>query len=105
VSAKILKLSKGGAISFFITASENATGTATGTIGLPSGARVVRFKSAKVKLAPGVVSRLTLKLSKKNSKAVRKALRRHRKLRAKITVTVTDAAGNRTVKQLSPRLS
>jgi hypothetical protein len=100
---KSLKLSKGGAVSFFMTASENATGTATGTIGLPKGAKIIRLKAAKVKLAAGVSTRIALKLSKGNLKAARKALAHH-KLRAKITVTVSDAAGNRRVKLLAPRL-
>jgi hypothetical protein len=105
VIAKSLKLSKRGAVSFFMTASESATGNATGTINVPAKlSKVVRFKSAAVKLAPGSVTKVTLKLSRRNLQTVRKALARHRKLRAKITVTVSDAAGNRTTKQLSPRL-
>jgi hypothetical protein len=94
------KLSKAGALSFFMTASEAATGTASGTINLTGAAKVVRFKRTKVRFAAGKLTRVRLKLSKKNAKAARKALRRH-PLRAKVRVTVTDAAGNRRVKKLT----
>ena len=51
--AKTLKLSKNGAISFLMTTKEDASGNATGTISLPKASKVVRFKTAKVKLAIG----------------------------------------------------
>jgi hypothetical protein len=94
--AKTLKLSKNGAISFLMTTKEDASGNATGTISLPKASKVVRFKSAKVKLAIGKLTRVTLKLSSSNLKAARKALRHH-KLKARLTITVKDIAGNRSV--------
>jgi hypothetical protein len=96
-------LSKGGALSFVMTSAEPATGAATGTIGLPKTAKVVRFKTATVSLAPGKLSQITLKLARSAAKKVRKALKRHA-LKAKVTVTVKDAAGNQTVKRLTVKL-
>jgi hypothetical protein len=93
------KLSKKGAISFALTSSEPATGTATGTISLPKTARSVRFSTSNFKLAPGQFTSVTLKLPKSGAKAVRKALA-HRTLKADITFTLTDSAGNKAVKVL-----
>jgi hypothetical protein len=96
-------LSRGGSISFSMTADEAATGTATGTISVPTTAKTVRFKSTRVTLAAGRLTRISLKLSKRNAKAVRKALRHHR-LKAKVTVRVKDAAGNQTIKKIAVKL-
>ena len=101
--SKLLKLSKSGAISFTLTSGENATGTATGTVSLPRTSRVVRFKTAKFSLSAGKRTKVTLKLPKSALKKVRSALRHHR-LKAKLTITAKDAAGNQTVKKLSAKL-
>jgi hypothetical protein len=98
VIARVKKLSNRGSLSFTVADTENATGTATGTISLPKSARVVRFKTAKLKLNAGQSKKVTLHLSKSALKAVRKALRHH-KLKVKITVTL-----NHTVKRLSTTL-
>lgn len=101
--AKGAQLSKSGALSFVMTAAEAATGTATGTIGLPKTAKVVRFKTATIKLAPGKLSQITLKLPKRAAKRVSRARKRHA-LKAHITITVKDAAGNQTVQKLTVKL-
>jgi hypothetical protein len=94
--AKTLRLSKRGAISFLMTTKEDASGNATGTISVPKASKVVRFKATKLKLTVGKLTRVTLKLSKGGLKAVRKALKHHQ-LKAKLRVTVKDAAANPTV--------
>ena len=94
------KLSKKGAISFVLTSSEPASGTVTGAINVPKAAKSVRFKAATVKLTPGKFTRVTLKLPKSGAKGVRNAPRA-RRLKASITVTISDAAGNRSVKTLT----
>jgi biotin synthase-related radical SAM superfamily protein len=90
-------------ISFSITADENSTGTAAGTISLPRTAKLVRFHPAKVTLTAGKPATLTLRLSKRDARLVRNLLNHH-KLKAKVAVTVNDAAGNRTLKKLTLRL-
>lgn len=102
-STKGAKLSRSGALSLAMTSSEPASGSATGTISLPSVAKTVRFKTAKVKLTPGKRTKISLKLSTSNAQKVRKALKHH-KLKAKITVTVKDSAGNTTTKKLTIEL-
>lgn len=96
--AKVLKLSKRGSVSFTVTDSQSATGRATGTINLPKRAKVVRFKTAKFKVAPGKRTKVTLKLSARSLKSVRKALKHH-KLKANITVKLGP-----TVKKLHTKL-
>jgi hypothetical protein len=103
-SAHSAKLSKRGTISLFVTSNENSTGTATGTISVPKLAKTVRFAMRSVTLAAGKRTKLTLKLSKKNAALVRKALAKRKKLTAKITLSVKDAAGNPTTKKLSLKL-
>ena len=78
-----------------VKADEASTAVAGATIALPKGsAKVVRLKQASKTLAPGSSTKLKLKLSKKRLGQVRGALREGKKLRAKINVTVRDAAGN-----------
>jgi hypothetical protein len=102
-STKSAKLSKSGGLSFTMTSSEAATGSATGTISLPSAAKTVRFNTAKVNLVPGKLTKISLKLSKSNLKKVRKVLKHH-KLKAKVTVTVKDSADNTSIKKLIIKL-
>jgi hypothetical protein len=42
------------------------------------------------------VSELSLRLSKRTAGVFRRALRKHSRLTARVTVTATDQAGNRT---------
>jgi hypothetical protein len=103
--AHTAKLSRSGAIAFRLTSTENATGTATGTISLPKGAKVVRFKRAKVTLTANRAATIKLKLAKKDAARVRRALGRHSRLKAKITLAAHDAAGNATTKRLTLKLA
>ena len=59
---------------------------------------VGRVRDAR--LSGGKATTVTLKLSRKDASAVRKALKHH-KLKAKVNLTLKDAAGNQTVKKLS----
>jgi hypothetical protein len=102
-STKKAKLSSGGALSFMVTAAESGTGTVTGTISVPKGAKTIRFARKSVKLVAGKPVKVTLKLSKKNAKLVRKALR-HKKLTAKITLTATAPSGDSASQKLAIKL-
>jgi hypothetical protein len=73
---------------------EPGTITATATVSAPKTSRVYRFKAVSVKALPGITNKLRLRLPKKALKVVRKALKRHRKLKAKVTVTARDKSGN-----------
>jgi hypothetical protein len=103
-SAHSAVVSRTGAISFFVKSDENSTGTATGTISVPKLAKTVRFAKRTVTLTAGKRTKVTLKLSKKNAALVLKALKRHKKLKAKVTLSAKDAAGNPSTKKLSLKL-
>jgi hypothetical protein len=103
-AAHAAKLSRAGAISFFVNSNENSAGTASGTISVPKLAKVVRFAQRRVTLTAGKRTKVTLNLSKKSAALVRKALARHKKLKAKVTLRVKDTAGNQSVKKLSLKL-
>lgn len=104
VSRRALRLSKKGAISFFVTTNEAATGVASGTVNLPNASSVVRFKRAKVKFKAGKATKVTLRLPKKQVAHVRRTLRKKKTLRAKVTLTVKDAAGNAKTRKLTLKL-
>ncbi len=78
-----------------LSADEDSTATASGVAGK------IRFKSAKRALRAGAKARVRLTLPKAALKKAGKALRRHKKLKANVTVVVTDAAGNRTSRRLT----
>jgi hypothetical protein len=103
VSRSALRLSKKGSISFFVTSNEAATGVAGATVNLGKTAKVVRFKRAKIKLAAGKRTRVTLKLAKKKIPSVRRSLRKKR-LTAKVVLTLQDSAGNKRAKTLKLKL-
>ena len=74
--------------------AEPGTVTATGTVKVPNASKVYRFKTASAKVFPGTRVKLRLRLPKKALKVVKKALKRGKKLKAKVTVTAKDLAGN-----------
>jgi hypothetical protein len=68
------------------------------------GRRTVRFKTVKRALSAGVRKKLRLRLARKAKRRVKRSLARGRSLRAKVKITVADAAGNATVKRARIRL-
>jgi hypothetical protein len=82
-----------------VRTSENATIKATGTVSVRTASRVYRFKPKRIILSGNSSMKVPLRLTKKNLAAVKRALRHKRRLKAKITVTATDAAGNRRTKK------
>ena len=82
-----------------VRTSETATIKATGTLSVRTASRVYRFKPKSVLLGGNSSMKVPLRLTKKNLRAVKRALRHKRRLKAKITVTATDAAGNRRTKK------
>jgi hypothetical protein len=80
-----------------------STVTATATVSLPNGGKVLRFKRATKKAAAGAKSTLKLKLTKAQLRRVKAALRHH-KLKAKAVVTTTASGQKPSVKRISIRL-
>jgi hypothetical protein len=73
---------------------ERGTISAGGTVSVPNSSKVFKFKTASAKVDAGVGAKLRLKLSRKALATVKRALKRHRKLKARITITAKDIAGN-----------
>jgi streptogramin lyase len=89
------KQKAGGRVSVYVTCtSEACTTSASGTIRVPSASKVYRIGTPAVQANQGARVRLKLAVPRKAQKLIKKALRRHRTVRAKVTVTVKDAAGN-----------
>lgn len=77
------------------SSSEDGFATASGTLNTPGAAKTFRLKGIKSRrIAAGKRATLKLKVPKKALKAGKRARRRHKKVRAKIRVSVKDAAGN-----------
>lgn len=83
-----------GHIGLWVTASEAVRVTARGTVRIPSHSRLHRLRTTGAKAAANSRIRLSLRMTKKTKRAARRALRRGRRLRARFSVTVKDAAGN-----------
>lgn len=76
-------------------ATEAGTVTATGTVSVSGASKVYRFKRASRSVAANVKTTLRLKLAKKSLRAVKRALKEHKRLKAKLTLTASDKAGNK----------
>jgi subtilisin len=84
--------------------AEPATVTATATVRLPAGAaRLVRARGS-AQAAPNRRLRVSLRLTPAGLRSTKHALRRGRHVRARVTMTVTDAAGNARTKTRLVRL-
>jgi len=79
----------------------NAVGTGRVLIaGRPvRGAAFFRFRRTRRTVAAAEEEELSFRVSSNARRAIRRAVRRGRRVRAKVRVTVTDAAGNRTVRR------
>jgi hypothetical protein len=83
--------------------SETAQIKATGTISVGNASKVYRFKTKTLSLPGNASTKVRLKLAKKKLRAVKRALKK-RRLKAKVTITATDAAGNRRTKKATLRV-
>jgi hypothetical protein len=83
-----------GHVGLWVTASEAVKVTTRGTLRIPSRRRAHRLHPAAANGAANRSVRMSLRMAKKTRRAARRALRRGRRLRARISVTVRDAAGN-----------
>jgi hypothetical protein len=84
--------------------SEPGTLRASAKVSVPGASKVYAFKTASRAVGANVRTKLRLKLSKKRLKVVKRALRRGKRLKARITVTATDRAGNKRADKATIRL-
>jgi hypothetical protein len=85
--------------------SEPGTLKASAKVSVPGASRVYAFKTVTRAVGANVRKRLRLKLAKQRLKAVKRALRRGKKLKARVTVTARDKAGNRRAQKATIRLT
>jgi hypothetical protein len=78
-----------------VTLSEAGSVRVSGTVSVPGVSKVLRFKSVTRSVRANVRVTLKPKLSRKAKRAVKKALRRGRRLKARLTISARDQAGNR----------
>jgi hypothetical protein len=105
VRGRAVRLSRGGSVSFFVTASESSTGTATGSVRLPGRMRVLRFSPSALTLPANATTKVTLELSKRSSGIVRKAVSLGKRPSAAVTLILRDAAGNQATRRLALQLN
>jgi hypothetical protein len=83
---------------------EACRATAQGTVSVPGSAATFRLKAVTAGVVKGQRARLALKLPSEARAAVRRALAKGRRVSARVTVTVVDAAGNRSQAKRTIRL-
>jgi hypothetical protein len=93
-------------VSVTVTCSASCTATATGKLAFEgaAAARSFKLKTAKRAIAAGVRATLRLRVPRPLRRAAKRALKQDRKVRAKLTITVVDAAGSRGAKHRTVRL-
>jgi hypothetical protein len=90
-------------LSITLDPGEGVKAKLSGSVTVPGASKVYRFKTVNKSVSAGKKTKLRLKLASKAKKRVKRALRR-KKLKAKLTLVVTDAAGNARTKKYTVRL-
>jgi hypothetical protein len=101
-SQKVLR--QRGVLVVAASPAEDATVRATGTVAVRSAAKVFRFIPVIKEVPQGGKAGLKLKLKRRALSALARALKAGKRLRAKLTVTAKDAAGNPNTEQRTIRL-
>ena len=95
----------GAAVSVTVSCiNEACRTTATGAVSVPGSGRYT-LTSAVARIGKGARAQLELKLPVEARRAIKKAQRKRKAIKASITVTARDAAGNETVKTRTIRLT
>jgi hypothetical protein len=90
-------------VSVKVLADEPVTATVAGTVSVPNTTSLRRLARTTATLKQNKWTKLKIGIPKKSRRPIKRALKRHRKLAAKLTVTLKDAAGN--VTRLKPAVS
>ena len=93
--ATLQRLVRARAVVITARPNEAAALRATGTLNVPRASKVFRLRAVRTSAAAGRRVTLRLRLPRAAIPAVRRALARKKRVTARITVTATDAAGNR----------
>ena len=93
-----------GRLHLFASSSESGSAVVKGRVRMSQLARSYALQRATNAVSAGAQTKLVVRVPKKTLRAIRSALARHRTVRAKLAITVTDAAGNAAAKSVSIRL-
>ena len=80
-------------LSITLNAGEAVKATLSGSVSVAGASKVYRFRTVRRNLGAGK-TKLSLRLPAKGKRAVKRALKRRKRLKAKLRLVVTDAAGN-----------
>ncbi len=96
----------GPTVDINVTCAAGCTATATGnlTVGRAAASRSLKLKTANKTIAAGTSATMKLRVPKRVRKAAKTALKQGRKVKAKLAITIVDAAGTRTVKRRTVKL-
>jgi hypothetical protein len=103
-AAKIESLKK-GSLSIVVSTSENSTARVSATVSVPRLAKVYRIGPISKAIRANHPTKIVLKLKRKTLKRIRVALGAHKKLKASLTVSVSDAANNTATSKRTIRLT
>jgi hypothetical protein len=92
-------------LAVFVKLNEAGTVTAGAGVNVPAATRRFAFKRVTRTLPANVRTKFRLKLKRTASRRVKRALKRGKRLRARVTLTAKDSAGNVSVKRLRVRLT
>ncbi len=89
-----------------LTVGSNETATASGqaSVSVPGGKKPVTSKAATASIPASGTAQLKFKFKKSSLKKIKKAISKGKRPKAKITVTVTDGAANKTTLSKSVKL-
>ncbi len=80
-----------------VSSNEAAKAVGTATVSVPAGKKAVKSKQAKANIPANGKKKLKLKFKSKALKTIKKAIaKKGKNPKAKIAVTLTDNAGNKT---------
>ena len=91
-------------LSLTVGSNEAATASGQASVGVPGGKKPLTSKTATASIPAGGTAKLKFKFKKSALKKIKKAIAKGKKPKAKITVTVTDGAANKTTLSKSVKL-
>jgi hypothetical protein len=87
---------RGRAIYVYVKCDEVCTVTASGRIAALQVAKALRTASTKLTLKPGVRTKIKLPITARTRAIINRQLRRGARVMVRVSLTATDASGNRT---------
>jgi hypothetical protein len=103
-AAKVESVKK-GSLSLVVSASENSTATVSATVSLPRLAKVYRIGPISKTIRANHPTKIVLKIKRTTLKRIRSALGAHKRLKASLTVNVSDVAKNTATTKRTIRLA